>query len=111
MSDQGPINIALSHEEGSGLRHRSEYDLTITVGLDPVQMEKPQEKGNGSVCKRSHSQVDVLETSFRPREATKEEIGTLPHVVDHLPFAVWPVVIAGAMERFTYFGLIAPWRA
>lgn len=45
-----------------------------------------------------------------PRDATEEEIKILPHVVDRIPFAAWAVILAGAAERFTYFGVIAPWR-
>ncbi|KEZ41454.1 hypothetical protein SAPIO_CDS7590 [Scedosporium apiospermum] len=44
------------------------------------------------------------------RDATQEEIDSLPHVADKLPFAAWAVILAGAFERFTYFGLIAPWH-
>ncbi|KAK3332275.1 POT family-domain-containing protein [Cercophora scortea] len=45
-----------------------------------------------------------------PRDATAEEMARFPHVADRLPFAVWAVIVAGAAERFTYFGLIAPWQ-
>lgn len=44
------------------------------------------------------------------RRPTSEEISSLPHVVDKIPFAAWAVIFAGAFERFTYFGLIAPWQ-
>ena len=42
------------------------------------------------------------------REATQAEIDCLPHVTDSVPFAAWAVIVAGAAERFTYFGIIAP---
>lgn len=48
--------------------------------------------------------------SFQTRDATDEEIDSLPHVMDSTPTAAWIVVLAGAAERFTYFGIIAPWR-
>ncbi|PSN66240.1 MFS general substrate transporter [Corynespora cassiicola Philippines] len=48
--------------------------------------------------------------SSLPRPATEDEISNLPHVVDHIPFSAWAVILAGAFERFTYFGLIAPWQ-
>ncbi len=44
------------------------------------------------------------------REATQAEIDSLPHVADKVPFAAWAVILAGAAERFTYFGIISPWR-
>ncbi|KAK0666769.1 putative peptide transporter [Cercophora samala] len=48
--------------------------------------------------------------SILPRDATEDEIATLPKVTDKIPFAAWAVIVAGAGERFTYFGLIAPWQ-
>jgi len=50
-----------------------------------------------------------LRTGIR-REATQAEIDSLPHVADKVPFAAWAVILAGAAERFTYFGIISPWR-
>lgn len=50
-------------------------------------------------------------TSRLRREATQAEINSLPHVSDHIPFAAWAVIFAGAAERFTYFGIMSPWRA
>lgn len=44
------------------------------------------------------------------REATQAEIDSLPHVADRVPLAAWAVVVAGAAERATYFGIISPWR-
>jgi hypothetical protein len=49
-------------------------------------------------------------STFEDRDATEEEINTLPHVVDKIPFSATLVIIAGAGERFTYFAIIAPWR-
>jgi POT family proton-dependent oligopeptide transporter len=37
-------------------------------------------------------------------------VDSLPHVADKVPFAAWAVILAGAAERFTYFGIISPWR-
>ena len=55
-------------------------------------------------------ETDQSSASSNPRDATEEEITALPHVTDKIPFAAWAVIIAGAAERFTYFGLLAPWR-
>jgi hypothetical protein len=44
------------------------------------------------------------------RDATQAEVDSLPHVADKVPFAAWAVILAGAAERFTYFGIISPWR-
>lgn len=54
---------------------------------------------------------DTSATTLRiRREATQAEIDSLPHVADKVPFAAWAVILAGAAERFTYFGIISPWR-
>ena len=52
-----------------------------------------------------------LELGSCPRDATEDEVATLPHVTDRIPIAAWIVILAGAAERATYFGVIAPWRA
>ena len=57
-----------------------------------------------------HSSLYAIEEPFQQRDATEDEIETLPHIRDKLPFVAWVVIIAGAAERFTYFGLMAPWR-
>ena len=44
------------------------------------------------------------------RDATAEEIETLPHVADSLPLIVWVALVAGGAERFTYYAYSAPWR-
>ena len=58
--------------------------------------------------------LDVTATSqpgsFERRDATEEEIRSLPHVVDEIPLAVWIAELVGAAERFTYYGLTTPWR-
>ena len=52
----------------------------------------------------------VLEVDNQPRDATEDEVKTLRHVNDRIPIAAWIVILAGAAERATYFGIIAPWR-
>ncbi|KAL8980140.1 MAG: hypothetical protein Q9205_004699, partial [Flavoplaca limonia] len=51
-----------------------------------------------------------LELGSHPRDATEDEVATLPHVTDRIPIAAWIVILAGAAERATYFGVIAPWQ-
>lgn len=53
--------------------------------------------------------VPPIENDQR-RDATDEETKTLRHVNDRIPAAAWIVILAGAAERATYFGIIAPWR-
>ena len=102
--------------EAPGLGHQ----LTVVsrnpeIGLDVRaefearggDTERNGEKTHSS--DHSHAQNGRLE-AFSPRDATDLEIETLPYVIDRVPFAAWAVIFAGAAERFTYFGLIAPWR-
>lgn len=42
--------------------------------------------------------------------ATDREVETLRNVVDDLPVTVWIAAFVGAAERFTFYGLTAPWR-
>jgi hypothetical protein len=49
-------------------------------------------------------------TEFERRDATEEEIQTLRHVVDTIPRVAWVALMIGAAERFTYYGITAPWR-
>ncbi|MCJ1250448.1 hypothetical protein MMC30_007676 [Trapelia coarctata] len=50
------------------------------------------------------------DTRQERRDATEEEIKTLRHVVDNIPTPVWIALFVGAAERFTYFGITAPWQ-
>ncbi|KAL8912569.1 MAG: hypothetical protein Q9171_002433 [Xanthocarpia ochracea] len=54
--------------------------------------------------------LDALEFNANGRDATEDEINTLRHVTDRIPLAAWIVILAGAAERATYFGVIAPWH-
>lgn len=44
------------------------------------------------------------------RQATAEEIESLPHVIDSIPFLVWIALAAAAGDRFTFYAIAAPWR-
>jgi hypothetical protein len=43
-------------------------------------------------------------------EPTAEELSTLEHVSDHIPSAVWLIVICEFCERFAFFGLSGPFQ-
>ncbi|OQD63785.1 hypothetical protein PENPOL_c009G00790 [Penicillium polonicum] len=49
-------------------------------------------------------------TERERRDATEDERKTLPHVVDSIPLVVWIALVAGALERFTYYAVTAPWQ-
>lgn len=72
--------------------------------------EEPTKAQDTTISTSDHQGSSDADDGQLPRDATQEEIDALPHVADKLPFAAWAVIVAGAFERFTYFGLIAPWR-
>ncbi|KAF8533872.1 POT family-domain-containing protein [Trichophaea hybrida] len=43
-------------------------------------------------------------------EPTDEELATLRHVGDKIPYSAWLVAIVELAERFTYYGLTGPWQ-
>lgn len=45
-----------------------------------------------------------------PRDATEDEMRTLPRVVDRIPLAAWAAALIGAAERFSYYAIISIWR-
>lgn len=45
-----------------------------------------------------------------PRDATEDEIRTLPRVVDKIPLAAWAAAFVGSAERFSYYCIISIWR-
>lgn len=101
--------IVLSRNIGKELPHRTDN----MTAVDQSYHEKPEqihERCNGSASEQTHRKGCVLEPPPQPRDATEEEIESFPHVVDRVPWAAWIVIFAGAAERFTYFGVLAPWR-
>ncbi|KAI9679130.1 MAG: hypothetical protein M1822_007340 [Bathelium mastoideum] len=54
--------------------------------------------------------VNEPDSPFERRDATEEDLTNLPHVVDAIPTAVWVAELIGAAERFTYYGITAPWQ-
>ncbi|KAK2751173.1 peptide transporter ptr2 [Myotisia sp. PD_48] len=71
--------------------------------------EKPELECSPENHKQPHAGCDSS-SSEKPRDATEEEIETLPRVADRVPLAAWIVIFAGSAERFTYYGVIAPWQ-
>lgn len=45
-----------------------------------------------------------------PRDATKEEIETLSHESDKIPFTAWLLAFTGAAAQLTRFGITVAWR-
>lgn len=83
--------------------------MSGTVGAKPIAQTSSVSKSNASDAEKIVPPV-ATEDNNQPRDATEEEIKTLRHVSDGIPVSAWIVILAGAAERATYFGIIAPWR-
>ncbi|KAG9669737.1 hypothetical protein KCU99_g6465, partial [Aureobasidium melanogenum] len=73
-----------------------EHDL-----LDKVDDSNPR--------KLAHDEKNALVTPDG-EEATDEEIQSLRHVADRIPFASWLVAGLSLTERFTYYGINSPFQ-
>lgn len=51
------------------------------------------------------SQMIEPNDSWDEVEPTTEELSILPHIADHIPLAVWLIVICELCERFAFYGL------
>ncbi|SPO04646.1 related to H+/oligopeptide symporter [Cephalotrichum gorgonifer] len=52
----------------------------------------------------------IAETVSEARDATNDEIKSLPHVIDRVPPAAWAAALIGAWERFSYYCIITIWQ-
>ena len=43
-------------------------------------------------------------------ELTEEELATLRHIGDKIPYSAWLVAVVELAERFTYYGLTGPFQ-
>ncbi|MCJ1265026.1 peptide transporter ptr2 [Lobaria immixta] len=79
--------------------------------VDNEHVAEANTRSNSTALKKETIVPSVAtEVINQPRDATEEEIKTLRHVSDRIPTAAWIVILAGAAERATYFGIIAPWQ-
>ncbi|KAF1828645.1 oligopeptide transporter [Decorospora gaudefroyi] len=69
-----------------------------------ANMENGGEKGQAEPV------PSVLAIASQGREATKDEIQNLPHIIGKVPFEAWAAAILGAAERFGYYSTIITWQ-
>lgn len=66
------------------------------------------------VKKSNSNELNYIDDSLRDedegREPTEHESKTLRHVADKVPFAAWLVAVVELAERFSYYGLSAPFQ-
>ncbi|KAK1981817.1 oligopeptide transporter [Colletotrichum cereale] len=56
------------------------------------------------------SDADAQALDCLPRDATDDEIDSLPHVIDKLSPAAWVAALIGASERFAYYCFVSVWQ-
>jgi POT family proton-dependent oligopeptide transporter len=78
-------------------------DISPTVSPKPGVATPPQ------TLMRTKDDQDV-EQSLAHHAAHLSDLAALPEAIGPIPFSAWAVIFFGAFERFTYFGLIAPWQ-
>jgi POT family proton-dependent oligopeptide transporter len=71
-------------------------------------MAHPQTDSEKEPISSSEAVSDIESTL--PRDATEDEVRTLPKVVDRIPIAAWAAALVGAAERFSYYSTISIWR-
>ena len=62
------------------------------------------------LSRQSKTEEDLPFVTPDGGEPTEEETLELRHVSDHIPFTSWMVAAISLTERFTYYGINAPFR-
>jgi len=59
-----------------------------------------------------NSELDVIdrEKESNEIEPTTEELNTLQHISDRIPFAAWLIVVCEFCERFAFYGISGPFQ-
>lgn len=79
--------------------------------MSDIEKEKQQElysPGVESLSASLSDNTDVVDDDGRT--PTEEEMATLRHVSEKIPISCWLVAIVELAERFTYYGLSAPFQ-
>ncbi|KAJ7482017.1 peptide transporter PTR2-A [Mycena latifolia] len=69
-----------------------------------------EESKHGSQSSGSLSNKDSIAALPRASRPTPDEIATLRHVSGKIPIGAWLVALVALSERFTYYGLTAPFQ-
>lgn len=110
-----------SVEEPIQPQHHDEAFTSSSDASPSVTNEKQQNVihtnslGEDAEVKKSTSNElnfidDSLQEEDEGREPTEHEFKTLRHVADRIPYAAWLVAVVELAERFSYYGLSAPFQ-
>lgn len=111
-----------SVEEPIQPQHQNEAYTSSSDASPSVTNEKQQQnviqtaslEEDAEVKKTNSNEVNFIDDSLQEedegREPTEHEFKTLRHVADRIPFAAWLVAVVELAERFSYYGLSAPFQ-
>ncbi|KAF1984275.1 oligopeptide transporter [Aulographum hederae CBS 113979] len=89
---------------------QSSHHSTTSPSLPPTPPNDQTYPPEKSIITTTNDPTSSPSTTPLPREATPSELSTHPHITAPIPLSAWLVILAGAFERATYFGIIAPWQ-
>lgn len=111
-----------SVEEPIQPQHQNEAYTSSSDASPSVTNEKQQQnviqtaslEEDAEVKKTNSNEVNFIDDSLQEedegREPTEHEFKALRHVADRIPFAAWLVAVVELAERFSYYGLSAPFQ-
>ncbi|KAF3799835.1 putative peptide transporter ptr2 [Colletotrichum gloeosporioides] len=62
------------------------------------------------IATQTSPSAEAQAVDYAPRDATSDEIESLPHIVDTLPPEAWVAALIGASERFSYYCFVSIWQ-
>ncbi|KAI5967306.1 PTR2 [Candida margitis] len=84
-------------------KHQQNVIQTASLGEDDAEIKKSSSDEMNYID-------DSLKEEDEGREPTEHEVKTLRHVADKIPMAAWLVAVVELAERFSYYGLSAPFQ-
>ncbi|KAI5968058.1 PTR2 [Candida pseudojiufengensis] len=98
------ITTATDEFETSSTTNVKQHDITtVTKSLD-------DEQGSEKVLISKDESNSSLEEDDEGRDPTEYEMKTLRHVSGKIPLSAWLIAIVELAERFSYYGLSAPFQ-
>ncbi|KAL2198321.1 oligopeptide transporter [Corynascus similis CBS 632.67] len=63
-----------------------------------------------AVAEKDSEKGQCSDGDFQSRDATEDEIRSLPRVIDRIPLRAWAAAMVGSAERFSYYSIISIWQ-
>ncbi|CCE66166.1 hypothetical protein TPHA_0O02000 [Tetrapisispora phaffii CBS 4417] len=84
----------------------SSHDVTFNID-DKVENDTNEEELDEFAV---DDEADPYNDEWGYVEPTEEEMATLKHVAGHIPYRCWLIAVVELSERFSYYGLSAPFQ-